>query len=157
MLQSHQAGDAFTSPAEQDQEDLRADEQASHSWIALSAFSGLVAVGLGAFGGHGLRSLVTPEMLAVWRTGVEYQLFHTLAMLALALAPTSAASALRRWPLRLWAAGILLFSGSLYVMVLSGTRAVGIVTPIGGSCFMAGWLLLVWAAWSRRRASARSG
>lgn len=132
-----------------------ADGHASRVWVGSSALFGLAAVGLGAFGSHGLRTIVTSDMLAVWRTGVEYQMFHTLAMLVLALAPAHAVSALRRWSLRLWAIGICLFSGSLYAMVLSGSRVLGIITPIGGLCFMAGWLLLVCAAWTRPRASIR--
>lgn len=132
-----------------------ANGHASHGWVGSSALFGLTAVGLGAFGSHGLRAIVTFDMLAAWRTGVEYQMFHTLAMLALALAPAHAAPALRRWSLRLWAIGICLFSGSLYAMVLSGSRVLGIITPIGGLCFMAGWLLLACAAWTRPRRSIR--
>lgn len=107
----------------------------------------VVAVLLGAFGAHGLRGRLTPEMLAVFETGVRYHFYHALALLAVAYAagrwPGSAAGA-AGW---LFLAGILLFSGSLYLLSLTETRWLGAITPFGGLAFIAGWVALLWAAW----------
>ena len=101
---------------------------------------------LGAFGAHGLRGRVTPEMLAVFETGVRYHLVHGLALLAVAWATT-------RWPNTwisasgwLFVAGIVVFSGSLYLLSITGVRWLGAITPIGGLCFVAGWLILALSA-----------
>ncbi|MGC4066892.1 MAG: DUF423 domain-containing protein [Polyangiaceae bacterium] len=119
------------------------------SALIVGAISGALAVGLGAFGAHGLRNWVTPDRLEVWRTAVQYQMFHTLALLVLGvLGPVCEA----RWTRRLFVLGILLFSGSLYLLVLTGVGVLGAVTPLGGLAFIAGWLLLAWAAWQRRSA-----
>jgi uncharacterized membrane protein YgdD (TMEM256/DUF423 family) len=107
--------------------------------------AGLAAVGvaLGAFGAHGLRPLVTPERLAAFETGVRYQLVHALGVLAAAWAahavPEAAAP---RWAGALFALGVLLFSGSLYLLVWTGVTAWGAVTPVGGLAFIAGWIAL---------------
>ena len=97
---------------------------------------------VGAFGAHGLRDRVTADMLAVFETGVRYHLIHGLAVLAVAWAAS-------RWPNAwigaagwLFAAGIVVFSGSLYILAISGVRWWGAVTPIGGVCFLAGWAAL---------------
>ena len=109
-----------------------------------------MAVALGAFGAHGLRAMVTPEMLAVFETGARYQMYHALALVAIGLAfarlqgRTAAAAA---W---LFVAGTVLFSGSLYVLTLTGTRWWGAVTPLGGVAFLAGWGLLLTARVSER-------
>jgi uncharacterized membrane protein YgdD (TMEM256/DUF423 family) len=109
-------------------------------------------VALGAFGAHALKSKLTPDLLAVFETGVRYQMYHVAALLA-------AAWGCARWqhPLfviagGLFVAGILIFSGSLYVMALTGIRALGAVTPAGGLAFLAGWLCLTWGAATRIRA-----
>jgi uncharacterized membrane protein YgdD (TMEM256/DUF423 family) len=109
-------------------------------------------VALGAFGSHALKTSLTPELLAVFETGVRYQMYHVVALLA-------AAWGLARWQHRLFAvagglflAGILIFSGSLYTLALTGARAWGAVTPVGGLAFLAGWLCLAWGAASRIRA-----
>jgi uncharacterized membrane protein YgdD (TMEM256/DUF423 family) len=117
----------------------------------IGAVSAGMAVALGAFGAHGLRAMVTPEMLAVFETGVRYQMYHALALLAVGLAfarlegRTVAAAA---W---LFVAGTVLFSGSLYVLTLTGTRWWGAVTPLGGVAFLAGWALLLTARVSDRK------
>jgi uncharacterized membrane protein YgdD (TMEM256/DUF423 family) len=102
--------------------------------------SAFIAVAAGAFGAHSLRSRLTPDLLAVFETGARYQMYHALALLALAWAAT-------RWPglsIRaagwLFIGGTLLFSGSLYLMALTGSRWLGAITPIGGLLFLAGWL-----------------
>lgn len=113
------------------------------SFFRIGAVSAGMAVALGAFGAHGLRAVVTPEMLAVFETGVRYQMYHALALVALGLAfsrlegRTAAAAA---W---LFVAGTVLFSGSLYILTLTGTRWWGAVTPLGGVAFLAGWALLI--------------
>lgn len=110
--------------------------------------SGGLAVALGAFGAHGLRSIVSPDLLNVFETGVRYHVYHALALLALAAysrgAPTDA---LLLNAGRLFLLGILLFSGSLYLLVLANLRWLGAVTPIGGLALIAGWLLTAVAAW----------
>lgn len=105
-----------------------------------------VAVGAGAFGAHGLRAAVTPRMLEVWHTAVLYQMFHALGLFVVAFAAPQLrhrATDLAGW---LFVTGIALFSGSLYVLVLSGVTWLGAVTPVGGLAFIAGWGALVFAA-----------
>jgi len=106
-----------------------------------------LAVAAGAFGAHGLRERLAPDMLAVFETGARYQMYHALALLGVAWAAG-------RWPGGLttaagWCflAGIALFSGSLYVLSISGVRWLGAITPIGGLAFLVGWMLLAAAAW----------
>ncbi len=105
------------------------------------------AVALGAFAAHGLKPRLTPEMLTVFEVGVRYQMYHALALLA-------AAWGTSRWPdsrvdIAGWAFlfGIVVFSGSLYILSLTGMRWIGAITPIGGVAFLIGWILLVWAVW----------
>ena len=115
------------------------------SWLPVAAASGVLAVAAGAFGAHGLKARVTPELLSAWETASLYHLLHSLALLALALyAQASGVSV--RWPAGLFAAGILLFSGSIYGLVLTDLRWLGPVTPLGGLCLMAGWASLFWLA-----------
>ncbi len=116
-------------------------------WFVAGAISGFLGVAVGAFGAHGLKSRVPADLLAVFETGVRYHLVHALALLAVAWAA-------ERWPGTatgvagvLFLAGIVVFSGSLYLLVLTGQRWLGAITPIGGVCFLAGWLALAWAAW----------
>ena len=111
-------------------------------WIAIAAVSGCLAVVAGAFGAHGLRGRVGPDQLSAWSTASEYHLLHSVVLLALALhAARSGASV--RWPAALFAAGIVLFSGSIYALVLSEQRWLGPVTPLGGLLLIAGWLSLL--------------
>jgi uncharacterized membrane protein YgdD (TMEM256/DUF423 family) len=118
----------------------------SSSWMVLGSILGASGVALGAFGAHGLKSRVDPAMLAVFETAVRYHLTHALALLAVAWAaerwPGSPATA-AGW---LFVAGIVIFSGSLYLMVLTGARWLGAVTPIGGLALIAGWCALALAA-----------
>jgi uncharacterized membrane protein YgdD (TMEM256/DUF423 family) len=111
-------------------------------FAGLGAVAAFVAVALGAFGAHALRARLTPADLDIFETAVRYQMYHALALIAVAWAST-------RWPGGLtlaagWAflIGIVVFSGSLYVLVLSGQRWLGAVTPLGGLAFLLGWLLL---------------
>ena len=116
-----------------------------YSWLVWAAINGFIAVALGAFGAHALAARVTPQRLGNWQTAVQYQMFHVVALVAIAwLLRELGPSPLLRVSGRLFLAGILLFSGSLYVLVLTNQRWLGMVTPVGGVCFLAGWALLAY-------------
>ncbi|HWU68392.1 MAG TPA: DUF423 domain-containing protein [Stenotrophobium sp.] len=115
-------------------------------WIALGAVYGLLAVAFGAFGAHALKTRLSTEMLGVWHTGVEYQMYHALALLLVGLMARQVPGSLLDASGACFAAGVLLFSGSLYVLALSGIRVLGAVTPFGGLFFLAGWILLICSA-----------
>ena len=113
-------------------------------FLAAGGLAALVAVALGAFGAHALKSRLSPEMLAVWHTGVEYHVYHALGLLAVGLVATQLPeSALLKWSGWLMLAGIVLFSGSLYALALTGARSLGAITPAGGVAFLAAWALFV--------------
>jgi uncharacterized membrane protein YgdD (TMEM256/DUF423 family) len=116
------------------------------TFLLVGALAGFVGVALGAFGAHGLRTRLSTEMLTVFETGVRYQMYHAFAILIVALA----AARLDGWLIRtagwLFTAGIVLFSGSLYALALSGVTILGAVTPIGGLAFLSGWACLAIAA-----------
>ncbi|VVP28578.1 DUF423 domain-containing protein [Pseudomonas fluorescens] len=116
-------------------------------FLMLAAFFGFTGVALGAFAAHGLKNRLTPEYLAIFHTGVTYQLVHTLALLGVALLATQIPGRLVTWAGASFAIGILLFSGSLYLLTLTGVSKLGIVTPFGGLAFLIGWLCLGLAAW----------
>lgn len=111
-------------------------------WITTASLLGASGVLLGAFGAHGLKARLSAESLASWNTAVEYHLLHAVVVLVLAWAsgPSGPASP---WALRLFTAGIVLFSGSIYLLVLGGPRWLGPVTPVGGLCLILGWLSLL--------------
>jgi len=120
--------------------------------VALGASLAGLAVAAGAFGAHALRARLAPGDLLVFETGARYQMYHGLALIA-------AGWVAERWPGPLasaagwcFVAGIVLFSGSLYALTLSGVRALGAITPIGGLCFLAGWACLAMAAVRSARA-----
>jgi uncharacterized membrane protein YgdD (TMEM256/DUF423 family) len=115
-------------------------------FFAVGALSALLAVAAGAFGAHALRERLTADMLAVFEVGARYHMYHALGLLA-------AAWAVSRWPGSLataagwlFVAGTLVFSGSLYLLALTGQRWLGAVTPLGGLAFILGWAALAWAA-----------
>lgn len=116
---------------------------------ALGAASAFVAVAAGAFGAHALRPRLAPELLATFETGVRYQVYHALGLLAAAWMADRWGLDLPVWAGGLFVAGSLLFSGSLYALALSGQRWLGAITPFGGVALLAGWLLLTWAALTR--------
>ena len=116
-------------------------------FLMLAAFFGFTGVALGAFAAHGLKSRLTPEYLTIFHTGVTYQLVHTLALLGVALLATQIQGRLITWAGASFAIGILLFSGSLYLLTLTGISKLGIITPFGGLAFLIGWLCLGLAAW----------
>jgi uncharacterized membrane protein YgdD (TMEM256/DUF423 family) len=118
-------------------------------FLAIGCVSAVVAVVLGAFGAHGLRARLVPDMLSTFEIGVRYQMYHALALLAVGiLLPRSPSPALAvaGW---LFVAGTVVFSGSLYVLAVTGQRWLGAVTPLGGAAFIAGWLVLAWAVSTR--------
>lgn len=119
-------------------------------WLAIGAFAGLTGVAAGAFGAHGLRHRLTPDMLAIFETAARYQMYHALALVALGLAADRLPAGAIRNAGALFTAGIVVFSGSLYALSISGVRALGAITPIGGVAFLAGWLTLLLAAFGRR-------
>ncbi|HSX91062.1 MAG TPA: DUF423 domain-containing protein [Pseudomonas sp.] len=116
-------------------------------WLLLSAFAGFTGVALGAFAAHGLKSKLSADYLAVFQTGTHYQLIHALALFGVGLLALHAPGRLVNLAGGLFALGILLFSGSLYLLTLSGVSKLGIVTPFGGLAFLGGWLCLGLAAW----------
>jgi uncharacterized membrane protein YgdD (TMEM256/DUF423 family) len=119
-------------------------------FLGLGAVSAALAVALGAFAAHGLRSRVSAEALQIFETGARYQMYHALGLVAVAWAAA-------RWPGG-WASaagwlfviGTVLFAGSLYLLVVTGVRALGAITPVGGLAFILGWLALAWAVYSGR-------
>ena len=113
-------------------------------FLILGSLNAVLVVLLGAFGAHGLKAKLTAEMLAVYQTGVHYHMFHALGLLAVGLVATQIpASAYLKWSGWLMLAGIVLFSGSLYVLSVSGLRWLGMVTPFGGLAFILSWTLFV--------------
>ena len=118
-------------------------------FLIIGALSAFVAVAAGAFGAHGLRGALPPDLLGVFETGVRYQIYHALALLIVSLLASSEGSrpaTIAGW---LFVAGTVLFSGSLYVLSLTGMRWLGAITPLGGVAFLGGWLALAWAGWQR--------
>lgn len=111
----------------------------------IGAISGFIAVATGAFGAHGLRQMVTPEHLVTWETAARYQMYHALALLAVAMLAEGPGAGPARWAGRLFILGTVLFSGSLYALVLSNNSRLGIITPFGGVAFLAGWVALALA------------
>lgn len=127
----------------------------ARTWLMTAAANGFLAVAFGAFGAHGLRGLLETapdgaQRLQWWQTGAQYHLAHALALgMVAALAPQAAGRA-PNLAGGLFTAGIVLFSGSLYAMTLTGMRALGAVTPIGGLCLLGGWLTVLVSAATRR-------
>ncbi len=117
------------------------------AYLPLAAGFGLTGVALGAFAAHGLKASLSAEYLAIFQTAVLYQLIHALALFGVALLSLQASGRLLQAAGALFAIGILLFSGSLYLLTLTGIGKLGIVTPLGGTAFLAGWLCLGLAGW----------
>ena len=119
--------------------------------LVLAALGGFTGVALGAFAAHGLKARLSPEYLAVFQTGTHYQLIHSLALLAVALLILHTPDRLLRASGTLFDSGIVPFSGSLYLLTLTGVTALGMLTPFGGLAFLCGWLCLGVAAWRMGR------
>ena len=117
------------------------------TFLFLGALAGLTAVALGAFGAHALRTRLSPDMLAVFETGVRYHFYHALALVATALLMNRYNDRMITAAGWLFATGIVLFSGSLYALALTGVTVLGAITPIGGVAFLLGWACLAIAAW----------
>jgi uncharacterized membrane protein YgdD (TMEM256/DUF423 family) len=119
---------------------------ARSGWISIGALNAALAVAAGAFAAHGLRERLDARALEVFETGARYHLYHALAIIAAGLVASSAArgAQISAWMFQI---GIVLFSGSLYALALSGVKGLGAITPIGGLAFLAGWLWLAWTAW----------
>jgi uncharacterized membrane protein YgdD (TMEM256/DUF423 family) len=111
-------------------------------WLIISAVSGFTAVAIGAFGAHGLREKLSSEMLEVYKTGVLYQLIHSIVLLVLSLNTMIKT----KLPTIFILSGIILFSFSLYIYSTSGLRFFAMITPIGGVCFLIGWLIIIYEA-----------
>ena len=115
-------------------------------FVALGAISGFVAVAAGAFGAHGLKKHLAPDLLAVFETGARYQMYHALALVLIGYLGAARPSNLLGGSGWCMVAGTVLFSGSLYVLALTGVRWLGAITPLGGLAFLGGWALLAVAA-----------
>jgi uncharacterized membrane protein YgdD (TMEM256/DUF423 family) len=118
----------------------------SRLFVALGALLAGLAVAAGAFGAHGLEGRVSPDRLETFRTAVAYQMYHALGLLVVGWAAAQGWGPLVHGAGYCFVAGIVVFSGSLYVLVLTDTGWLGAITPIGGVAFIAGWLLLAWSA-----------
>jgi uncharacterized membrane protein YgdD (TMEM256/DUF423 family) len=116
------------------------------TFLLIGALAGFIGVGFGAFGAHALRTRLSAEMLAVFETGVRYQMYHAFAVLIVALATARLDGWLIRGAGWAFTAGIVLFSGSLYALAMTGVTTLGAITPIGGLAFLIGWGMLIVAA-----------
>jgi len=117
--------------------------------LAIAGLLLALATACGAFGAHALKAHLTPERLQLWETAVRYQFFQALGLLGVGLALRSLDAAVLRHAALLIVVGIVLFSGSLYALSLGGPRALGVLTPVGGVAWIAGWLLFAYALWPR--------
>jgi uncharacterized membrane protein YgdD (TMEM256/DUF423 family) len=118
-----------------------------NTWLLIAAINGALAVAFGAFGAHGLQGRIDAHAIEVFETGARYQMYHALAIGLAALAVRSgAASTPASVAAVFFLIGIILFSGSLYLLALTGVRSLGFVTPFGGLAFLVGWIALGWAA-----------
>jgi len=119
-------------------------QQTAKLFLILGSFNAALVVLLGAFGAHALKARLSVEMLTVYQTGVHYHLFHALGLLAVGLVATQiSGSAYLKWSGWLMLVGIILFSGSLYLLSVSGLRWLGMITPFGGISFIIAWILFV--------------
>jgi uncharacterized membrane protein YgdD (TMEM256/DUF423 family) len=114
-------------------------------FFTAGAIAAFIGVALGAFGAHSLRTKLTPDMLDIFEVGVRYQIYHALGLIAVAWATS-------KWPEAnlnavgwCFIVGIVIFSGSLYLLSATGMRWLGAITPIGGLAFLAGWAILIWS------------
>lgn len=115
-------------------------KEQSKRFLIIASLSGFAGVALGAFGAHGLKEVLTAEMLDVFKTGVRYQMYNTFALIAIGMLVekySSGALVVSGW---LFVVGIILFSGSLYMLALTQAHLLGLITPFGGLCFLAGWI-----------------
>lgn len=116
------------------------------TFFALGAISAFIAVAVGAFGAHGLKNKLSSDMLAIFEVGVRYHMYHSFGLIAVAWAYSRWPSSLVTTSGWLFVIGIILFSGSLYALSLTGIRVLGAITPFGGLAFLAAWFCLFWIA-----------
>lgn len=123
-------------------------------FFLIAGISGFLSVGIGAFAAHGLKKILTPEMIETVKTAAQYQMYHALALLVIALLLVQKPS-VRGLKASGWAfiLGTLMFSGSLYSLALGGPRLLGPITPLGGLCFLIGWILLAISGWRMKASS----
>lgn len=121
----------------------------NHRLLFIAAISGFIAVALGAFGAHGLKNIASAEMVNIFKLAVEYQFYHTFALVSLAFAAQWLSAKWLNWSAGFFIVGILLFSGSLYLYALTGVKWIGPITPMGGLCLLIGWALFAISAWRR--------
>lgn len=121
------------------------------SKIILMLAAGLLAlaVAAGAFGAHALKAHLSAEMLQTWETAVDYHFYHALGLLLIGVLSAALPGMPLKWPAILLIAGVVLFSGSLYALALSGIKVLGAITPVGGLSFIAGWLVLLVIVWKK--------
>jgi uncharacterized membrane protein YgdD (TMEM256/DUF423 family) len=122
----------------------------SGTFTGIGAIFGFIAVAAGAFGAHALNKRLPPDLLAVFETGARYQMYHALALVLVGLLAARTTSSVLNAAGWLFVAGVVLFSGSLYALALSGVRVLGAVTPFGGLCFLVAWALVAWSAFRAR-------
>jgi uncharacterized membrane protein YgdD (TMEM256/DUF423 family) len=120
-------------------------------WLVVAALNGFIAVAAGAFGAHALQHRLDAHALQVFETAARYQMYHALAMGLAAFALREQVAAPAQWAAALFLTGIVLFSGSLYLLARTGARTFGFVTPFGGLAVLLGWLSLAWAGWRLTR------
>lgn len=117
------------------------------NWLIIAGISGFSGVALGAFGAHGFKDTLSPEMLEIYKTGVLYQLIHSVVLLALAHGAANKLE-ISKW---FFLAGIILFSFSLYMYAVTENTFFALITPVGGVCFLIGWLYLVWTGLKKQK------
>ena len=116
-------------------------------FIILGAINGFIAVALGAFGAHGLEGKISDHYLNVWQKAVQYQMFHAGGLLVIGLLGLKISGSMINWSGWLMLIGILLFSGSLYILAVSGIKVLGAITPLGGVSFLVAWVLMIIATY----------
>lgn len=122
-------------------------------FLAVGAILAGLSVAAGAFGAHALKAILTPEMLTVFETGARYQMYHALALITVGLSLQNFACPSFRMAGVAFLVGVVLFSGSLYALALSGIRGLGALTPLGGVAFLIGWGLFAWGWWRARESA----
>ena len=122
----------------------------NNRWLSISAFFGFLGVAMGAFGAHGLKNTLTPDLLVIFETGSRYCLIHAVVLLAVSILHQIQPSSLTNKAGWFFSIGILIFSGTLWTLAITNTRWLGAITPVGGLCLLVGWSLLLWAGIKRK-------